>query len=43
MPVYSIPSKKDIENYLDDYETEGMSKESLSNCVNEIFKTFQRD
>ena len=43
MPVYSIPSKKDIENYLDDYETEGMSKESLSNCVNEIFETFQRD
>lgn len=43
MPVYSIPSKKDIENYLNDYETEGMSKESLSNYVNEIFETFQRN
>ena len=29
MPVYSIPSKKDIENYLDAYETEGMSKKKL--------------
>ena len=26
MPVYSIPSKKDIKNYLDEYETEGISK-----------------
>lgn len=43
MPVYSIPSKKDIENYLDEYETEGMSKESLSNCVNDVIRTFQTD
>lgn len=41
MSVYLIPSKKDIENYLDEYETEGMSKESLSNCVNDIIRTFQ--
>lgn len=41
MPVYSIPSKKDIEKYLDEYETEGMSKESLSNCVNNVINMFQ--
>ena len=41
MPVYSIPSKKDIANYLDEYETEVMSKESLSNCVNDAIRTFQ--
>ena len=41
MPVYSIPSKKDIENYLDAYETEGMSKKSLSNCINDVIETFQ--
>lgn len=43
MPVYSIPSKKDIENYLDEYETEGMSKESLLDCVNDVIWTFQTD
>ena len=41
MPVYSIPSKKDIENYLDAYETEGMSKKSLSNCINDVIEAFQ--
>ncbi len=43
MPVYSIPSKKDIGNYLDEYETEGMSKESLLNCINDVIRTFQTD
>ena len=41
MPVYSIPSKKDIENYLDEYETEGMSKESLLTCINDVIRIFQ--
>lgn len=41
MPVYSIPSEKDIHNYLNDYETEGMSKESLLNCINDVIRTFQ--
>ena len=41
MPIYSIPSKKDIANYLDEYETEVMSKESLSHCVNDVIRTFQ--
>ena len=41
MPVYLIPSKKDIQNYLDEYETEGMSKESLLNCINDVIRTFQ--
>ena len=41
MPVYSIPSKKDIENYLNDYETEGMSKESLLTCINDVIRIFQ--
>lgn len=41
MPVYSIPSKKDIENYLDEYETEGMRKESLLQCIDSVIDTFQ--
>ncbi len=41
MPVYSIPSKQDIGNYLDEYETEGMSKESLLTCINDVIKIFQ--
>ena len=41
MAIYLIPSKKDIENYLNDYETEGISKESLSICVDYAIKIFQ--
>ena len=41
MPVYLIPSKKDIENYLNDYETEGMSREILSNLVSDVIRIFQ--
>ena len=40
MPVYSIPSKKDIKNYLDDYETEGMSKEDLLGYIYDIIDEF---
>ena len=41
MPVYSIPSKKDIENYLDEYETEGMSKEILFQYIKAIIERLQ--
>lgn len=41
MPVYLIPSEKDIASYLDEYETEGMSKESLLNYVNDVIRIFQ--
>lgn len=41
MPVYVIPSKKDIHNYLNDYETEGMSRENLSNLVSDVMRIFQ--
>ena len=40
MPVYSIPSKKDIGNYLNDYETEGMSKEDLLDYIYDIIDEF---
>lgn len=41
MAVYLIPSEKDIKSYLDEYETEGMSKEILSNCINDVIKVFR--
>ena len=41
MPVYLIPSKKDIENYLNDYETEGISKGLLLSWVCGILDDFR--
>lgn len=42
MPVYLIPSEEDIRNYLNDYETEGMSKETLLRHIYDIIYRFQR-
>ena len=41
MPVYRLPSKEDILNYLNDYETEGMSKEDLLHCIHDIIAIFR--